>query len=117
MMIKRVPCSSEIEVAGVLASFVSHGLEKGQVLIQTSPGNIHTLMRKLVALGLPFQNLGNGRGMVLEKAIKWRLTSGSADEECNEISYGGTLGATTAKRIAQIQRARLRETRLAALAL
>lgn len=117
MMIKNVLCPSEVEVAGVVATFVAHGLLNDQILIQTSPGNIPKLERKLLALGQPFQKLGKGRALVGEKAIKWRISSGLADEECKHISYGGTLGTATVRRIAQIQRARLRETRPAALAL
>lgn len=115
-MIEKVP-ASEIEVAGVAGIFVAYGLMKDQVLIQTSPGNIPELKRKLLALGQPCQDLGRGRALVWEKAIKWRLSSGSADEDCRHISYGGTLGPKTARRIAQIQRERPRDTRPAALVL
>ncbi|MAG65026.1 MAG: hypothetical protein CMK74_04025 [Pseudomonadales bacterium] len=116
-MVDSSPDSREIEVAGIVGTFVAHGLLEGQVLIQTNPGNIPALMRKLSELGQLCQDLGNGRAMVSDQAILRRFSIGSADEECRYVSYGVKLNDTTTRRIAQIQRVRERDTKAAALAL
>ncbi len=109
--------NTEIEVAGVLARFIATALNDTDVIIQTTRGNIPLLEQKLLAMGSPFTHLGGGRALVPAMMIKWKCSTGSADEESMDIFWGAALGSEASRRAARLQRGLLRATKLDARAL
>jgi hypothetical protein len=100
--------SEEVEILDILARFVASGLNEDEVIIQTSPGNIPTLERKLTNVGQTFKDLGEGRAMVSRSVIKRKSSTGVIDEDCRQISYGTTLGVNATRRLSRLQRGLLR---------